>query len=327
MTFKGFILKTVYPLLERLPPAWTSKAKIIGNVLMNDWQMGPITFFDIRRTMPETEAKSFFDTTDEETMMLLHRQYVLGEMAVDGAHTRRFFFNHTGLLCPHSRETIKMIRKARRLFTRKTGLNDFGPETFYYKHGLVFLEQKQREYIKERAFIDAGAYLGESILALLEGQPSHIYSFEPCPRNYRQILNTIARNKLDASKITVVQKGLGEHEQTLHVKDTEGCNANISLKGDVAWEITTIDNFDRQHPMKLGFIKADVEGEALNLLKGALNVIRRDRPILSIAVYHTADEFLGIPKLLSSLNYKVRLRCLNPLSVLGEITVLATPND
>ena len=327
MNIKGFLLKTIYPVLECLPDRWAEKAKIIGNVLLNDWQMSPIVLFDIRQSMPEAEAQLLFDTADTETMELLHRQYVLGEMCVESTQRQRFFFNHAGLSYPLPHEIAWAIRREGRHFRKMTGLRDVGAETFYYKHGLVFLDAKQRKRLQGRAVIDAGAYQGESICVLLECQPSRIYAFEPSPYNCRRIRETIVRNHLDDTKITVVPMGLSDHTGIVQVRDTQGAGASVQVKGEDKWHLTTVDQFAERHPVELGFLKADVEGEALNLLKGALNVIYKKRPILSIAVYHSADEFLGVPRLLSKLDYTIRLRCLNPLHVLGEVTVLAIPKE
>ena len=327
MSIKSIVLKTVYPLLEMLPDQWMTKAKLIGNVLVNDWHMDGFCFFDINQTMPEAEACKLFDQEDDETMRILHRQYILGELFVEESHRRRFFFNHTGMLYPQPSSVIKEMLMAKRSFIKHFGLKDVGPETFYYKHGLTLLEPSQREQLKGRAIIDAGAYRGESILALQDYQPSHIYAFEPSSINCSAISATIQRNHLDKSIISVIPKGLSNHVGTLHIQDKGDATVNLQSIGDSACEVTTIDLFAEQHPFNIGLIKADVEGEGLKLLEGGIKTISHARPLLSIAVYHCAEEFLGIPQLLRKLdlNYKIRLRCLNPLNTSGEVTILAIP--
>ena len=75
--------------------------------------------------------------------------------------------------------------------------------------------------------------------------------------------------------------------------------------------ITTLDHFvSEQNLSCLGLIKADVEGMELELLRGAVNVIRRDRSVLSLAAYHSGEELLGQYEFLSSCleNYHFELR-------------------
>ena len=327
MSLRNLILKIGYPLLELLPEKMMTKVKLVGNVLVNDWRMEPFCFFDINQTMPETETQKLFDQEDEETMKILHRQYLLGELFIAEKNHRRFFFNHSGLLYPQEADTIKEIYKAQKRFVRQTGLKDVGPETFYYKHGLNLLELSQREQQKARANIDAGAYRGESMLVLQDFLPSHIYAFEPSPTNCSAIQATIERNQMDRNIFSVIPMGLSDQVGILHIRDSGGATVNIHSKGDTMCEVTTIDLFVEKHPCDIGMIKADVEGEGLRLLRGGLKTICRNRPLLSIAVYHCAEEFVGIPKLLRELDldYKIHLRCLNPMSISGEITLLAIP--
>lgn len=45
--------------------------------------------------------------------------------------------------------------------------------------------------------------------------------------------------------------------------------------------------------LHVGFIKIDVEGEALNVLRGGKHTIRTQRPVISVAVYHYYDELMN----------------------------------
>jgi hypothetical protein len=57
------------------------------------------------------------------------------------------------------------------------------------------------------------------------------------------------------------------------------------------------------------FIKLDVEGAELDVLKGAREVLKRDRPQLAVCIYHKKEDLFRIPLFLSGVlkNYKYRL--------------------
>ena len=68
-------------------------------------------------------------------------------------------------------------------------------------------------------------------------------------------------------------------------------------------------------------IKMDIEGAEKRALRGAVEIIRRDKPMLAICVYHKNDDLLEIPKLIKEIvpDYKFYLRHHN---VAGTETVL-----
>jgi len=56
---------------------------------------------------------------------------------------------------------------------------------FKYKHGLRYLPQEVIETLRNKVFLDCGAYSGDSALMFeKEYYPSRIYSFEPVTENY-----------------------------------------------------------------------------------------------------------------------------------------------
>ena len=56
--------------------------------------------------------------------------------------------------------------------------------------------------------------------------------------------------------------------------------------------------------MKIGFLKADVEGFGLHVLQGSLLSVLKYRPVISLSVYHNWGELFGIPEIIQNLpNY------------------------
>jgi hypothetical protein len=68
-------------------------------------------------------------------------------------------------------------------------------------------------------------------------------------------------------------------------------------------ETLSIDDFVASAGLdRVGLIKMDIEGAELPALKGAVSVIRKFRPKLAIAIYHSLDDFVDIPAFLDSLH-------------------------
>jgi hypothetical protein len=65
--------------------------------------------------------------------------------------------------------------------------------------------------------------------------------------------------------------------------------------------ITTIDAFVQKHNLSVGFVKADVEGHAFAVVKGAIRTISRDRPIFSFASSHDFSEMYNLSTFLMNL--------------------------
>ena len=78
-----------------------------------------------------------------------------------------------------------------------------------------------------------------------------------------------------------------------------------------------------------GVLKADIEGMGLNFVRGAEQIIRRDRPLLSLSIYHNASEFAGIYQTLKSwnLDYHFEIKSFSPLTPWGEHSLFAYPKE
>jgi hypothetical protein len=84
----------------------------------------------------------------------------------------------------------------------------------------------------------------------------------------------------------------------------------------------TIDDFaESQAIEKIDFIKMDIEGAELLALKGAEKTIRKYRPKLAIAIYHSMEDFVSIPQWILNLDLGYEL-FLDHFTIYGEETVI-----
>ena len=186
--------------------------------------------------------------------------------------------------------------------------NIFCASALYHKHFIDEVVDKQK--ILENDIIDAGAYIGDSALVLSPYTKGKIHSFEPEMRNFKKLKKTIDANSL--KNVIPVKCGLGSEvcEKDFFVSDFD---VTSSYNDDCIWSkeksdnrehvaITTIDKYVEENNIKIGLIKTDVERFEQELLKGAINTIKRDKPVLMISIYHTYDDFWNIKPLIESWN-------------------------
>jgi len=200
----------------------------------------------------------------------------------------------------------------------------------YYSHGLFYLNQNILEYIKNKNFIDGGAFNGDSAIILNKYKPSKIYSFEPISINFEKLEKRI--EKYNVSNIVKIAKlGLGASSGNLELYgEDENCSfikpAKASKKETV--EVVAIDDFCNKNDIKIGLIKLDVEGLEFDVIKGSLNTIKKDKPVLLISIYHTPDDFFEIKPLLEKeTNYTFLIRPTSPYSLNTEFMLIGYPKE
>ncbi len=176
------------------------------------------------------------------------------------------------------------------------------PEVFYFHHGLKFANQKIKDYIKNKDILDCGAFIGDSVLVLKDYNPRMIYSYEFSRANIKSFHKIMRENGI-ASGYKLIDKALGDKPAQIRVdtlqKFYSGERLRASNKGYLV-DVVTIDEEAKKHKFNVGFIKIDVEGEGMNVIKGAINTIKQQRPVMAIAVYHNSEELFGIKPFLES---------------------------
>lgn len=188
--------------------------------------------------------------------------------------------------------------------------------------------------LKGKDIIDAGAFLGDSALVLSGLTDGRVHAFEPSADNYRKLLKTIELNHAD--RIVPVRKALGAEIGTAVLQNSVISSTHTLVKNDgvpylyeEGVEVTTLDDYVREHHLKVGLIKADVEGAEQLLLKGADETIRTQKPAMLISIYHHADDFFGIKPMLEKRYpwYEFRIRHPAIGSALTETMLICSPKE
>jgi len=188
-------------------------------------------------------------------------------------------------------------------------------------YGLKYLPvEVQGAYVSGKDVIDGGGWCGDTSMMFTEFDTRNVYCFEPNPDSFEGIKEVIADNneilKGRKAKITPVPFALGAEKGSMTLyssgkfdgsttsMDRELANTKYEVK------VTSIDDFVKEHNVNVGIIKLDIEGGEYGVIKGALNTIKSQRPVLSIAIYHTPRDFFEIKPMLEELNlgYKFMVR-------------------
>lgn len=203
-------------------------------------------------------------------------------------------------------------------------------EVFHHEHRLKYAKPKVKEYVKHRDIIDMGAWCGDSMLVLSNYTDKKVYSYEYSPINLRLAEKTL-NNYIPKGKAVLSHKGIGDERNIIKSQHRELGGATFVRQGNIGEEIemTTIDHEAKKYNMNVGLIKGDIEGYELKALIGAKEVLRRDRPVVTLSLYHNIEEFFGVPRMLREMDYEVEYyfnSVVNP-DGLYEFVIFAYPSE
>ena len=169
----------------------------------------------------------------------------------------------------------------------------------------------------DRVFLDIGAHVGTYTLVCAP-RALHTYAFECSPKTFCYLAANLALHGLEY-KVSPISCALGESEGSLDyiIRSNDGGGNGIKVlnSGDttlpkVKVHVRTLDSF---HMESVGFIKMDVEGAELEVLKGARETLERYKPPIlfeSWGEWKTDVDARGLRSelfsYLSTIGYKVQ---------------------
>ena len=174
--------------------------------------------------------------------------------------------------------------------------------------------------VEKEIYVDAGAYVGDSIERFVwthYGVFEKAIGFEPGPRQFAALERRAERLKaewaLDNTQIELVAAALGDSAGVARAATQSGQMTSLAI-GSGTEEIRIARLDDYLGGGRVTFLKADVEGMEMPLLRGAAETIRTFRPKLAICVYHYPTDIPVITNYLQSLvpEYRFALRHHSP---------------
>lgn len=158
-------------------------------------------------------------------------------------------------------------------------------------------------------YVDAGGYIGDTIDAFIERfgmDYKNIYVFEPNEENEKELRHNIQEKKYHDISIFLI--GLSEKKEELLFDTSSGIATRIDRRGGSKIKCDKMDNILLDKHIDL--IKMDIEGAELRAINGCREIIKKDKPILAICVYHKPEDYYEIPVLIKKIcsDYKIYFR-------------------
>ncbi len=175
--------------------------------------------------------------------------------------------------------------------------------------------------------VDAGACFGDTALGFAHavGPGGWVHAFDMVHAHLTAIDHNIRQNP-GLTNIVVHPVALGETDRPGTVSDSE-IDPGLSVARANSVPMRTIDSLLAEGRIeRVDFIKMDVEGHELPILRGAERAIRRFRPKLAISLYHRADDYFRIPDFIRSLDMSYRLYMENHTISDGETVLYGIPS-
>ena len=208
----------------------------------------------------------------------------------------------------------KQMKKNNFVLTLKNGTKIYLP---YYKTDLIqneiafsknfyevrtldsLLDEKNLSIIKKGSFLDIGSNIGNHTLFFFQrGYIQFAYCFEPVQDTFQILQKNISLNNLQ-NKTKLFNVGVGEKQGKAQIQSYNINNTGLSqLKPCDEGEVPIIAIDDIAFEENISFVKIDVEGFELNVIKGMLNTIKKYKPVIFIEIRnHFFDQIYDYLKL------------------------------
>lgn len=149
----------------------------------------------------------------------------------------------------------------------------------------------------EDIVVDCGAAEGLFSLKAAK-QCKKVYAIEPLP-----LFITSLHKTFDAlPNVEIIPAALGAVAGNAYLSDDGIMSVISSAPTATPVRLTTIDDLFVKQGLPITYLKADLEGYELEMLAGARETIRANRPRIAITTYHQADHAACIEKFLLAIH-------------------------
>lgn len=199
----------------------------------------------------------------------------------------------------------------------------FDPSQFYYRHGAIYLDKAVTDRLEGGVFYQCGAFCGASLIVMNQYKPAKMFAFEPAAGNTMFLQQNVSRAGIRNLEMYSIAVSDQPGKVVLQDRDREGKPCKTEAP------VATLDLFEEKKAVtgRVAWIQADVNGLSLRVVRGAEKMIKRDKPLITVAIYHNPEEFFGIVPLLHEwvpeYKFMVRRCQCNPRITYNGITLIA----
>ena len=157
--------------------------------------------------------------------------------------------------------------------------------------------------------LDIGSYCGTQTVffSKLVGKTGAVFAFEPDAVTFQSLSKNIAEHK--CSNITALNIGLYSSDGEIGFSGDSGMGASISSEAAFKIKVRRLDAICKEYNLqKIDFIKMDIEGAEIDVLKSSKEVIQKYKPRFIIEP-HFIDGILNdnqIIAIFNELNYETQ---------------------
>lgn len=170
--------------------------------------------------------------------------------------------------------------------------------------GEIFVGEVYDRFFKlasDSVVLDVGAHVGIFSLKIAKKvQRGLVLAIEPHPKNFNFLVQNIRNNQL--SNVIPLNLGLGKRSVRKRLYLTDKTYSASTIHHTNNWldiPVETLDNVIRKLNLeRVDFIKIDVEGAELEILKGGEEILKQRSLKLSIAAYHFPSEIPRVKEFL-----------------------------
>jgi FkbM family methyltransferase len=164
--------------------------------------------------------------------------------------------------------------------------------------------EKKSTKVDEDIVADCGAAEGLFGITILN-RYKKLYIFEPLPIYQKSLKRTYE----EVSSVEILPYALGEESGQVffHFDDFAISSKVIAEPSKLVIQQKSIDELFFETGQELTYIKADVEGAELSLLRGATKSIKECKPKIAITTYHRPDHAKIIAHIIREIEPKYRI--------------------
>lgn len=282
----------------------------VDQFLCNEKEFGFLLHFSKQLTPEEEKTATFSGADLEITPELFHS--LLKEYDADDAPLKaygaHFTFSDYAIYSVKNRDLFYLddVKDYIKNYIIKQGLN-------WEEH----IHAEYKKYVKPGSIaIDIGGHIGTHTLNLsrLVGDEGKVYVFEPQSKMFCELMINMHLNK--CKNVKMFHNALGAEEKWIEmiIPDeawkknfgndlvNEGHGTVTELSQNPHADRAKMIRLDDLHLDNISFIKMDVEGFEREVIKGAIETLKRNKPVMIVEIFNNQDRTDTI-KMIENLGY------------------------